>query len=56
MNGSHHFRNTQLPLMLHVLQYDTNITVTFILAENNDVCTVNDTSMSETKHNMKEHN
>jgi len=50
MNGFHHFRNLQLPLMLHVPQYDTNTTITFILAENNDVCTVNYTSTSATTH------
>jgi len=42
--------------MLHVPQYDTNTTITFILAGNNDACTVNYTSMSATKHNMEELN
>lgn len=56
MNSFHHFRNIKLPFMLHVPQYDTNTTITFILAENNDVCTVNYTSMSATEHNMEELN
>jgi len=42
--------------MLHVPQYDTNTKITFILAENNDVCTVNYTSMSAPKHNIQELN
>jgi hypothetical protein len=56
MNSFHHFSNIPLPLMLHVLQNDTNTTITFILGENNDVCTVNDTTMSATKHNTEELN
>jgi len=56
MNGFHHFRNVKLPLMLHVPQYDTNTTITFTLAENNDVCTVNYTSTSATKHTIEELN
>lgn len=56
INGFHYFRNIKLPLMLHVPKYDTNTTITFILAVNNDVHTVNYTSMSATKHNMEELN